>query len=64
MATARADRLLRLPILVSSIPELETKGILGPSWRPLWEPDSPRMTLADAAGYTWYRHDGRMERRR
>ena len=64
VATARADRLLRLPILVSSIPEMETGGILGQSWRPLWEPDSPRMTLAEAAGYTWYRHDGRMERRR
>ena len=61
--TARADRLLLLPILVSSIPELETEGILGRSWRPLWEPDSRRMTLAEAAGYSWYRHDGRMERR-
>ena len=64
VATARAYRLLRLPILVSSIPELETAGILGRAWRPLWEPDSPRMTLAEAAGYSWYRHDGRMERRR
>ena len=51
VATARADRLLRLPILVASIPELETEGVLGKSWRPLWKPGSPRMTLAEAAAF-------------
>ena len=56
------DPLLRLPILVSSMPELAGVGILGRSWRPLWEPDSPTVRLADVAGYSWNRLSRRMER--
>ena len=37
---ARMTR-MSLPILVSCIPILSNTGILGRSWRPLWEPESP-----------------------
>ena len=37
---ARISR-MSLPILVSCIPVLSNTGILGRSWRPLWEPESP-----------------------
>ena len=37
---ARMSR-MSLPILVSCIPVLSHTGILGRSWRPLWEPESP-----------------------
>lgn len=60
--TARKDRLLQLPILVSSMPELASIGILGRSWHPLWEPDSPTVRLADVAAYAWNRLSRRMER--
>ena len=61
--TACEDKLLWLPILVSSRPELEGAGILGRSWRPLWEPDAPQLTLAEAARYSWNYRQWRMERR-
>ena len=35
---ARMSR-MSLPILVACIPVLSDRGILGTSWRPLWEPD-------------------------
>ena len=54
---------LRLPILVSSVSALAETGFLGPSWDRLWEPDSPRMKLAELAGYAWNYSHGRMERR-
>ena len=37
---------MSLPIFVSCIPVLSTAGILGRSWRPLWEPESPRLPLS------------------
>ena len=37
---ARMSR-MSLPIFVSCIPVLSHTGILGRSWRPLWEPESP-----------------------
>ena len=44
---------MSLPILVSCIPVLSHTGILGPSWRPLWEPESPRMALSELRAYQW-----------
>ncbi len=38
--SARMTR-MSLPILVSCMPVLSNSGILGQSWRPLWEPESP-----------------------
>ena len=49
---ARMSR-MSLPILVSCIPVLSTAGILGKSWRPLWEPQSPRMALSGMGNYTY-----------
>ena len=49
---ARMSR-MSLPILVSCIPVLSNTGILGRSWRPLWEPKSPRMPLSGLRAYQW-----------
>ena len=57
---------LRLPILVSCIPELDRKGILGRSWQRLWEPGSPPAQLSELDGYTWdrlYGHTVKKEER-
>ena len=45
--TAAQMSLMSLPILVSCIPVLSSAGILGRSWRPLWEPESPRLPLSE-----------------
>ena len=44
---------MSLPILVSCIPVLSTAGILGRSWRPLWDPESPRLPLSAPRAYQW-----------
>ena len=44
---------MSLPIFVSCIPALSTAGILGRSWRPLWEPESPRLPLSALSAYQW-----------
>ena len=49
---ARMTR-MSLPIFVSCIPALFNTGILGRSWRPLWEPESPRRALSELEGYQW-----------
>ena len=49
---ARMNR-MSLPILVSCIPVLSDTGILGRSWRPLWEPESPRLPLSGLSAYQW-----------
>ena len=49
---ARMSR-MSLPIFVSCIPVLSTTGILGRSWRPLWEPESPRLALSELRAYQW-----------
>ena len=49
---ARMSR-MSLPIFVSCIPALSTAGILGRSWRPLWEPESTRLPLSALANYQW-----------
>ena len=50
--SARMTR-MSLPILVSCIPVLSTAGILGRSWHPLWEPESPRLPLSRLRAYQW-----------
>ena len=49
---ARMSR-MSLPIFVSCIPVLSHAGILGRSWRPLWEPESPRLPLSGLSVYHW-----------
>ncbi len=44
---------MSLPILVSCIPVLSRTGILGKSWRPLWEPKSSRLPLSGLSAYQW-----------
>ena len=44
---------MSLPIFVSCTPALSDTGILGPSWRPLWEPESPRLALSELEAYQW-----------
>ena len=44
---------MSLPILVSCIPVLDSTGILGKSWHPLWEAESPRLALSDLSAYTY-----------
>ena len=49
---ARMSR-MSLPIFVSCVPVLSNTGILGRSWRPLWEPESPRLPLSALRAYHW-----------
>ena len=51
--TASRMSLMSLPILVSCIPVLSNAGILGRSWRPLWEPESPQLSLSELSAYQW-----------
>ena len=51
--TASQLATMSLPILVSCIPVLLTTGILGKSWRPLWEAESPRLALSSLRAYRW-----------
>ena len=53
VSTASRLATMSLPILVSCIPVLSDTGILGPSWRPLWEPESPRLPLSGLSAYQW-----------
>ena len=51
--TAAGMTLMTVPIFVPCIPVLSTEGILGQSWRPLWEPESPRLPLYALRAYQW-----------
>ena len=61
--TAAQMSRLSLPIFVSCIPVLSTAGILGRSWRPLWEPESPRLPLSGLRAYQWDSLYNRMRHR-
>ena len=63
VSTAALRSRMSLPILVSCIPVLSDKGILGKSWRPLWEPESPRLPLSGLNAYQWDRLYHRMRHR-
>ena len=49
---ARMSR-MSLPIFVSGRAVLSHTGILGRSWRPPWEPESPRLPLSALRAYQW-----------
>ena len=49
---ARMSR-MSLPILVSSREVLSCKGVLGRSWRPLWDAESPPLALRELGAYGW-----------
>ena len=51
--TAALMTRMSLPIFVSCRPVLSNTGILGRSWRPLWETESPRLALSRLRAYTW-----------
>ena len=51
--TASVMRAMTIPVLVSYRPVLERFGILGRSWRPMWEPVSPRLRLSELRAYRW-----------
>ena len=53
VSTAIQMSRMSLPILVSCTPVLSRMGILGKSWRPLWEPESPRLPLSGLNAYQW-----------
>ena len=53
VSTAARMTLMTVPVLVSCIPVLSDTGILGKSWRPLWEPESPRLPLSGLSAYQW-----------
>ena len=53
VSAASLMTLMTVPVLVSCIPVLSHTGILGPSWRPLWEPESPRLALSGLRAYHW-----------
>ena len=53
VSTAARITRMSLPILVSCIPMLSTAGMLGESWRPLWQPESPRLALSELRAYQW-----------
>ena len=43
----------RCPSSCPALPVLSRTGILGKSWRPLWEPESPRLPLSGLSAYQW-----------
>ena len=51
--TASRMSLMTLPILVSCPYTLTRRGLLGQSWRPLWESRSPRLALSGLRAYQW-----------
>ena len=61
VSTAARMSLMSLPILVSCTPVLSNTGILGRSWHPLWEPESPRLALSELSAYS---HDSLYHRMR
>ena len=51
--TAARMNLMSLPILVSCPTVLTRRGLLGRSWRPLWESRSARLALRGLSAYGW-----------
>ena len=51
--TASRMNLMTLPILVSSADTLTRNGLLGRSWRPLWESRPRRLALSGLRAYQW-----------
>ncbi len=53
VSTASGMLTMSLPILVSSREVLSDRGVLGKSWRPLWEPESPPLALRELGAWEW-----------
>ena len=53
VSTASRMTLMTVPVLVSCMSVLSHTGILGRAWRPLWEPESPRLPLSGLSAYQW-----------
>ena len=53
VSTASHMTAMALPILVSSREVLSDRGVLGRSWRPLWEPECPPVALGDLGAWEW-----------
>ena len=60
--TASRMTAMSLPILVSSRELLSYRGILGRSWRPLWNADRPPLALRELGHYGWDSLRQRMHR--
>ncbi len=60
--TASGMITMKLPILVSSRELLSDRGVLGRSWRPLWDGESPPLALGELDAYEWDRLRRRMHR--
>lgn len=61
-STASRMPAMKLPILVSSRELLSYRGILGRSWRPLWDGTRPPLALRELAAYEWDKLRRRMRR--
>ena len=61
-STASRMTAMSLPILVSSREALSCKGVLGRSWRPLWDAERPPLALRELADYGWDSLRRRMRR--
>ena len=62
-STASRMPAMKLPILVSSRELLSYRGILGRSWRPLWDAERPPLALRELGEYEWDKLRRRMHRR-
>ncbi len=62
VSTASGMITMKLPILVSSREALSDRGILGRSWRPLWDAESPPLALGELDAYEWDKLRRRMHR--
>ncbi len=61
-STASRMTAMALPILVSSRGLLSYRGILGRSWRPLRDADSPPLALPELGAWGWDSLRRRMHR--
>ena len=52
-STASRMTAMSLPILVSGRDILSYRGILGRSWRPLWDAERPPLALRELGSYGW-----------
>ncbi len=61
-STASRMPTMKLPILVSSRELLSYRGMLGRSWRPLWDGKRPPLALRELGEYEWDKLRRRMHR--
>ncbi len=61
-STASRMPAMKLPILVSSRELLSYRGLLGRSWRPLWDAERPPLALRELGVYEWDKLRRRMHR--